>query len=330
VTTAFANPLIATVTDANNNPIPGVTVTFAGPGSGAGVTFPGGNTASTNAQGEASINVTANTSAGAYTVSASVAGVATTANFPLTNNPGAVSLSQSRVTVLPTTVTLGSTATVTLTALDANGNHETSGGLTVTFGLGSGNGSGTFGPVTDHGNGTYTATFTGTVAGNVSILATIDNQPTQATVTVSIAPASQPPTPTPVITGPADITSLVGIHLGPLTPVRKGRRKVPGKFQQMVTVTNKGPDPIQGAIALVLDNLKPQKRIHHRLVSQVTLLDASGTTRTNSPGSPYRLAVAPTGQLQPGETVTLVLDLHTKEAGKITFIPIVLVGFAQP
>ena len=47
------------VIDAQQLPVPGVTVTFAGPGTGAGVTFSGGATATTNAQGQASINVTA-------------------------------------------------------------------------------------------------------------------------------------------------------------------------------------------------------------------------------------------------------------------------------
>jgi hypothetical protein len=429
VNTAFASPLVATVTDASGAPLSGVTVTFAGPASGAGVTFSGGNTATTDAQGRASINITANAGAGSYAVTGSVSGVATAASFALTNNPGAVSLSQSIVTVSPTSIESGNTATVTLTAEDASGNQETSGGLTVSFGLGSGNGSGTFGPVADHGNGLYTATFTattagtiaitstiggqpvgstapivtvtpgpvnlsqstlsvsstglqvggattvtltardadgnqetggglmvafalgtstgsgtisavtdngngtytatltGTTAGNLSLLATINNQPLPITVSVSVAPVAQPQ---PAIAGPADITTLVDIHLGPLTPVRKGRRKVPGRFQQTVTIVNKSADLIEGSIALVLDNLKPQKRVRHRLVSQVTLLNATGTTRSNSPGSPFRLADAPTGQLQPMETVTLVLDFHTKEAGKITFIPIVLVGFSQP
>ncbi len=82
---SFANPLIVSVTDGTGHPISGVTVTFAGPTSGAGVSFPDGNTAVTNAQGQASVSVTANAIGGTYTVTASVAGVATPASFVLTN-----------------------------------------------------------------------------------------------------------------------------------------------------------------------------------------------------------------------------------------------------
>src|SRR5439155_14620423 len=89
VNTAFASPLVATVTDASGNPVPGVVVTFAAPSTGAGVTFSGGNTATTNAAGQASKSVTANGSAGSYTVTAAAPGVATPASFTLTNNPGA-------------------------------------------------------------------------------------------------------------------------------------------------------------------------------------------------------------------------------------------------
>src|SRR5205085_2330778 len=89
VNTAFTSPLVATVTDASGNPVPGVVVTFAAPSTGAGVTFTGGNTATTNAAGQASKSVTANGSAGSYTVTAAAPGVATLASFSLTNNPGA-------------------------------------------------------------------------------------------------------------------------------------------------------------------------------------------------------------------------------------------------
>jgi hypothetical protein len=88
VSTAFAAPLAATVVDSNSNPVSGAVVTFTAPGSGASGTFAGGaNTATTNASGVASSAVfTANATAGGpYIVTAKVAGVATAANFSLTN-----------------------------------------------------------------------------------------------------------------------------------------------------------------------------------------------------------------------------------------------------
>lgn len=88
ISTAFAAPLVVTVTDAGNNPVRGVLVTFTPPANGASGTFVGGvNTVITNAGGVATTAVfTANAIAGPYTVTATVAGVATSAVFSLTNN----------------------------------------------------------------------------------------------------------------------------------------------------------------------------------------------------------------------------------------------------
>jgi autotransporter-associated beta strand protein len=100
-----------------------------------------------------------------------------------------LSVSQSSVSVTPTSIQSGNTATVTLTAKDTNGKQETSGGLTVVFGLGAGSSDGTFSGVTDNGNVTYTATFTGTTAGTPrTITATIDGRTvTSALPTVTVA-----------------------------------------------------------------------------------------------------------------------------------------------
>ena len=89
--TAFATSLEAMVVDANNNPVPNVTVTFAAPGSGASGTFASGQTATavTNASGVATAPaLTANGVAGSYTVTATAPGVATGASFALANTAG--------------------------------------------------------------------------------------------------------------------------------------------------------------------------------------------------------------------------------------------------
>ena len=91
VTTPFAAALSALVADGNNNPLSGVTVTFTAPASGPSGTFPGPSTtatAVTNSSGIAAApTFTANSSSGAYSVIASVLGVASTASFALTNTP---------------------------------------------------------------------------------------------------------------------------------------------------------------------------------------------------------------------------------------------------
>ncbi len=103
---------------------------------------------------------------------------------------GAASLSQSDVSIVPSSIQSGNSATVTLTARDASGNQENSGGLTVMFGLGSGTSSGTFSSVTDNHNGTYTTTFTGTTAGTATtIFATIDGRAITSTLpTIIVTP----------------------------------------------------------------------------------------------------------------------------------------------
>lgn len=66
----------------------------------------------------------------------------------------------------------GATVTLTLTAKGASDNLLGFGGATVTFGTSGGTGTGTIGSVTDVGDGTYTAAFTGTANGLTAITIT--------------------------------------------------------------------------------------------------------------------------------------------------------------
>jgi hypothetical protein len=88
--TAFDNDLVVGVTDALGNALPNVTVTFTAPSSGASLKFSNNNTtitASTNASGTATVTVpTSNATIGAYSVTASVSGVATPATFSMAND----------------------------------------------------------------------------------------------------------------------------------------------------------------------------------------------------------------------------------------------------
>ncbi len=130
---AFTTALQATVKDAGNNPLTGVTVTFAAPGTGAAATFSGSATAVTNASGIATAPaLTANSQAGTYTVTASAAGVATPASFRLTNLPGPPA-SVSAAAGTPQSATINATFTTALQAAvnDASGNPVS--GVTVTF-----------------------------------------------------------------------------------------------------------------------------------------------------------------------------------------------------
>ena len=87
VNTAFASALVATVTDQFGNPVPGVSVIFAAPASGPSALVGGSGTVLTDAAGQATETVSANTIAGSYAVAATVGGVSQAANFALTNSP---------------------------------------------------------------------------------------------------------------------------------------------------------------------------------------------------------------------------------------------------
>ncbi len=92
---AFGTALAATVTDSSGSPVSGASVTFTAPSSGASGTFKTSGSATetdtTNSSGVAtSSTFTANMTAGAYTVTAAVSGVSTTANFNLTNTAAVV------------------------------------------------------------------------------------------------------------------------------------------------------------------------------------------------------------------------------------------------
>ena len=134
VSTAFAAPLQATVKDANNNPLNGVTVTFTAPATGASAAFGGSATATavTNSSGVATAPaLTANSQAGAYAVIARVAGMGTAASFSLTNLSPGPSISATAGTPQSATVSTAFMTTLQATVKDAGNNPVT--GVTVTF-----------------------------------------------------------------------------------------------------------------------------------------------------------------------------------------------------
>jgi hypothetical protein len=87
VGTAYANPLQAAVTDMFGNPVSGALVTFTVHATaGAGGVFAGSATVTTDSNGIATApSLTANDTAGSFTVTATTAGVSKPATFHLTN-----------------------------------------------------------------------------------------------------------------------------------------------------------------------------------------------------------------------------------------------------
>jgi predicted outer membrane repeat protein len=175
VNTAFAAPLSVNVVDSFGNPTPGIPVTFSAPGSGASGTFGGPNPVNTDGSGNAtSPTLSANTVAGAYTISA--ASGAASASFNLTNIAGAPALMSAtggsgQSVLISTTFPTPFSVTVT----DAFGNINA--GVPVTFSAPGSGASGTFGglaTVNTNGAGSATSpsfTANGT-AGAYSVTAT--------------------------------------------------------------------------------------------------------------------------------------------------------------
>jgi outer membrane protein OmpA-like peptidoglycan-associated protein len=113
-TAAFTTPLVVKVQDAFDNPVPGVTVTFTAPGSGASATLAAG-TSVTDGSGLAQVTPTANPLLGEYTITASVAGLMTPATFTLTNDQTSTAIALTANTLTPASQDLV-TLTATLTS----------------------------------------------------------------------------------------------------------------------------------------------------------------------------------------------------------------------
>jgi type II secretory pathway pseudopilin PulG len=229
VSTPFASPLSALVTDANGNPVTGTTVTFTNPtGNPTGIfraatnggtcLATGGNpeascTAVTNASGIAnSLAFAASTTAGTYKVTAKITGHSATFNETntTTNTPALVFLSAPQTLGTPTSTTSGSVTVqeqdaagnpiVQTTALTVNLTYPNSASVTVT------------GPATaviPVGSSSVSFTFTAsstTTAGTVTVTAA---NAAFATVTQSetVNPTVGTANTTVSVTGPRTVTA---------------------------------------------------------------------------------------------------------------------------
>jgi hypothetical protein len=188
ISTAFAAPLVVTVTDTYANPLSGVTVTFAAPATGASGTFASNSMAietdTTNASGIATSSAfSANAMAGSYVVTATVSGVATAANFNLTNITGTLTfITATSGTPQSATVNQAFAAPLVATVVDGNSNPVV--GAPVTFTAPATGASGTFASnstatetdITDAGGVATSSAFTAHGAvGSYTVTAVVTN-----------------------------------------------------------------------------------------------------------------------------------------------------------
>lgn len=185
VNAVFGTALQATVTS-GGNPVNGVTVTFTAPGSGSGGTFGGSSTATatTNASGVATAPaLTANSQAGSYSVTASVAGVPASVSFGLTNT-AAVPASIVASAGAPQSAAVSKTFGTALQATVKDGGGNPVNGVTVTFTAPSSGSGGTFG-----GSSTATATTNANGVATAPAL-TANSQAGSYSVTAGVAGVS--------------------------------------------------------------------------------------------------------------------------------------------
>jgi hypothetical protein len=176
VNTAFATALAVRVDDAYGNHVPGATVTYAAPATGARAVL-SSTTASTNAAGVASVTATAGTVAGAYSVTATVSGVATPVSFALTNTAGAPASISTVAGSTPQSAVVGGAAfanPLAVTVLDGFSNPVPS--VTVNFAAPATGARATLSAasaVTGATGRAQVTASTGTVAGSYSVTASI-------------------------------------------------------------------------------------------------------------------------------------------------------------
>lgn len=165
---AFANTLSATVTT-GGTPTSGVSVTFTAPASGASGTFADGGTPAatdtemTNASGVATSTVfTANNTAGAYNITATVTGATTPASFSMTNTSSTPnSMTAASGSGQSATISTAFAAPLVANVVDAFSNPVS--GVSVTFTAPASGSSGTFAS-----NSTNTETDTTDASGNAT------------------------------------------------------------------------------------------------------------------------------------------------------------------
>src|SRR6266571_1604724 len=172
---ALPLPFRVRVTAADGLGVKGIPVRFRALGSGGAAVADSLVVSDTG--GYAATVGTLGTIAGSQSFEASAFALPAT-SVSATALAGAVSTVTSIVTASAASVLSGAIATLTLRAKDAFGNSLTAGGRAVAFTVTGGTSTGVVGPTTDHGDGTYTAPFTGVLAGTaLTIGATIDGSP---------------------------------------------------------------------------------------------------------------------------------------------------------
>ncbi len=186
----------------------GETVVFtalASPGAGQGTI----DSTVDHDDGSYTANFTATAAGGAIAISATLDGRPVMGGPTITVHQSGISPQHSSIAVSADTVAAGGSALLTLVVRDADSVPASGGGLSVVFTTTTDGGSstGTIGAATDHGDGTYSAPFTGQAAGSPTTIGAIINDSSQVQMLDSLG-VSHLPTIT-VIPGPHAVDSTI-------------------------------------------------------------------------------------------------------------------------
>jgi len=283
VTTAFATALEVTVRDATNLPVPGVTVTFAAPTTGAtGVLSV--LTATTNASGVASITVTANAIAGTYSVTATVAGIATPLTFNLTNTAGAPSSLNATGGVTQSTLVTTAFGTA-LEVVVRDGSNNPVPGVTVAFAVPASGASSILSATSVTTNALGVASVTATAnstAGAYVVSATVVGIPTPISFNL-----------TNTVGAPASISATGGVTQSTLVTTAFGTAL-------QVTVRDGSNNPVQGvAVTFTPPAAGASSVLSSTTVTTNALGVASVTATANSTAGAYVVSATVVGIATP-------------------------------
>lgn len=196
----------ATIRDINNNPLASAVLVAINK---TGGTSTGNFTALVNAGGGVyTTNYEGLVAGSSQTITVAVDGVTLALSQTIQVVPGAVNIGNSSLAVSSPTLNSGNFVTATATLKDLN-NNPIDTGVVVSFTKTGGTSTGTFGSVSNVGNGVYTIRYTGVVAGTAQSIAVLaDALPTGiAPVSVTVSPGSADPSTSSISTNLATISS---------------------------------------------------------------------------------------------------------------------------
>ena len=310
---AFAVQLGALVTDRYGNPVSGVTVTFQAPTSGATGTFSGASptTAVTGSNGIATAPAfTAGGLSGGYSVTASVAGVTTSASFSLTNT-AALSVASTFNATLLQNVTSGS---IKLATFNESGGSANAADYTATVAWGDNTSGSSAGS-----NPALTVVVSGgqvTVYGTHTFAAAGLAYPT---VTLAYGAASASTAAKAIrIDVATNVTSSAGFSRTGYTLNRSNQL-----FYGSLTVTNTSTSkaPISGALDILLQGLTPGVSLTYASITIGTTTYTLSITTTAAGDPVIVIPKAMLSQLAAGQSLVLSLRFSDPSDAVIGYTP---------